>query len=169
MNAFLAVCQSLKAIAARIFTFLKLPERERPKGRKPTLGNSEAATAAILKQKQSIVAKKPLFEILEPPCQYNAFARAINGAAKRLAGIISMLLRFVVLSPAHPVKAADWTDVPVCLPKNARHRKTMRALSGWPKNGKGWLYGLKLHLSADLDGNVPALCFTSANERPRCL
>src|SRR5262249_29840708 len=69
----------------QIFTFLHLPEREYSKGRKPTLTNSEAVTVAILKQQLNVVTKKSLFEILEPPCTYNAFVRAINASAKAIS------------------------------------------------------------------------------------
>ena len=167
MNTFLNVYQTLKTIVSQIFTFLNLPEREHPKGRKPTLTNSEAVTVAMLKQKQNIVTKKSLFEILEPRCRYNAFVRAINGAAKYLAWITIVLLRLAALGGTHTVKLSDWTDLPVCLPKNAAHHKTMASLASWSKNGKGWFYGLKLYLSADLDGKVLALCFTSANADDR--
>jgi len=167
MNTFLNVYQTLKTIVTQIFSFLNLPEREHPKGRKPTLTNSEAVTVAILKQKQNVVTKKSLFEILEPPCEYNAFVRAINASAKYLARIVALLLRLAVAGGTHLIKFADWTDIPVCLTKNAKHHKTMRELSGWSKNGKGFFYGLKLHLSADLDGKVLALKFTPANASDR--
>lgn len=167
MNTFLNVYQTLKTIVTQIFHFLKLPEREYPKGRKPTLTNSEAVTVAILKQRQNIATKKSLFEILEPPCQYNAFVRAINTSAKYLVLVVATLLRLATLGGTHPVKFTDWTDLPVCLPKNAKNHKTMAALSRWSKNGKGWFYGLKLHLSGDLEGKVLALRFTPANADDR--
>ena len=162
MNTFLNVFNTLKIIIAQIFNFLHIPEREHPKGRKPTLTNSEAVTVAVLKQKQNVVTKKSLFEILEPPCEYNTFVRAINGVAKYLARIVTVLLQLAVHGDTHLIKFTDWTDIPVCLVKNAKHHKTMRELSGWSKNGKGWFYGLKLHLSGDLNGSVLALRLTRA-------
>lgn len=162
MNTFLNVYQTLKTIVAHIFTLLNLPEREYPKGRKPTLTNSEAVTVAILKQKQNVATKRSLFEIMEPPCRYNAFVCAINNAAKYLTQIVSLLLRLAVSGDTHLVKFTDWTDIPVCLVKNAKRHRTMRALASWSKNGKGWFYGLKLHLFSDLKGSVLALKFTTA-------
>ncbi len=78
MNIFLTAYSTLKTKVSQIFNSLKLPEREHPKGRKPTLTNSEAVTTAIFKQRQNVVTKKSLFEILEPSCKYNAFVRGKN-------------------------------------------------------------------------------------------
>ena len=166
MNTFLTIYDTLKPIISQIFSFLKLPEREHPKGRKPTLSNSEAVTCAILKQKQNIATKKSLFEILEPSCKYNAFVRAINSVGKYLALIVSLRLW---LARKHPdfIKITDWTDVPVCLPKNAKHHKTMKELAAWSKTGRGWFYGLKLHLSAGIRGKPLTLKFTPGNSDDR--
>ena len=168
MNTFLAIYSTLKTKVTQIFNVLKLPEREHPKGRKPTLTNSEAVTVAILKQKQNIATKKSLFEILEPPCKYNAFVRAVNSAAKYLARIVAALLS-LARKDAHPVKFTDSTDIPVCLPKNAKRHRTMRGIAAWSKTGKGWFYGLKLHLSADVNGKVLALKFTPGNSDDRVI
>ena len=162
MNTFLTIYHTLKTIVTRIFHSLKLNDREHPKGRKPTLTNSEAATCAILKQKQNIATKKSLYEIIEPPCKYNAFVRAINHAGSYLARIIATLLSLARTNP-HLVKFTDSTDIPVCLPKNAKHHKTMQGLAAWSKTGKGSFFGLKLHLSADYEGRVLALKFTPGN------
>ena len=84
MNTALTIYHIFKTNVDQIFSSLKLKEREHPKGRKPALTNSEAVTCAILKQKQNIATKKSLFEILEPPCKYNAFVCAINRSEKYL-------------------------------------------------------------------------------------
>lgn len=39
----------------------------------------------------------------------------------------------------------------------------MSLLSSWGKTGKGWFYGLKLHLTTDLNRNLLAFQFTSGN------
>lgn len=168
MNTYLNVYQTLKTIVSQIFHFLKLPEREHPKGRKPTLNNSEAVTVALLKQRQNVATKKSLFEILEPPCKYNAFVRAINHSSKYLTRITAALLS-LGRKNTHAVKFTDATDIPVCLNKNAKHHKTMRGLSSWSKTGKGSFYGLKLHLTADLNGKVLALKFTPGNSDDRAV
>ena len=43
----------------------------------------------------------------------------------------------------------------------------MKELASWSKSSKGWFYGLKLHLSVDLFGNIVAVHFTSGNVSDR--
>jgi hypothetical protein len=93
MNESITIYQNLKTIVAQAFGSLKLNVREHPKGRKPTLNNIESVTCAILKQKQNIASKKSLFEILEPPCEYNAFVRSINRAGKYLALVVGVVMK----------------------------------------------------------------------------
>lgn len=168
METTLTIYRTLKTIVSQIFRVLKLNEREHPKGRKPILTNSEAATCAILKQKQNIATKKSLWEILEPPLSYQKFVDALNRIAPYLARIIAALLSLAGKSP-RLVKFTDATDIPVCILKNAKHHKTMRGLAAWSKTGKGSFFGLKLHLSADLDGKVLALRFTPGNSDDRAV
>ena len=166
MNLFITKFNSLNTIVAHIFSSLKLPEREHPQGRIPTLTNSTVVASAIFKQRQNIATKKSLWEILEPSLSYQKFVDAINRSAKYLARVTVELLA-IARTGAHPVKFTDATDIPVCLVKNANHHRTMQELAAWSKTGKGWFYGLKLHLSADLDGRVLALKFTPGNSDDR--
>lgn len=69
----------------------------------------------------------------------------------------------------HPIKFTDSTDIPVCLMKNAKTNRTMRGLASFSKTGKGWFYGLKLHLTADLEGRILALCITAGNSSDRTI
>ena len=117
METTLTIYHTLKTIVTHIFHALKLKEREHPKGRKPKLTNIEAATCAIVKQKQNIVTKKSLWEILEPSLSYQKFMDAINRVAPYLARIIAALLLFAQRNP-RLIKLTDWTDIPVCLNKN---------------------------------------------------
>ena len=168
MNTFLTIYHTLKTSVSRIFKLLKLKDREHPKGRKPALTNSEAVTCAILKQKQNIATKKSLWEIMEPALSYQKFVDALNRIAPYLTRIITALLS-LARTDTHFVKFTDATDIPVCLTKNAKHHKTMAALAAWSKTGKGSFYGLKLHLSADLNGTVLALKFTPGNSDDRAV
>ena len=168
MNTFLTIYRTLKTIVTQIFNVLKLKEREHPKGRKPTLSNIEAATCAILKQKQNIATKKLLWEILEPPLSYQKFVDAINRVAPYLMRIIAALLSLARRNP-HLIKFTDATDIPVCLPKNTKRHKTMQGLAAWSHTGKGSFFGLKLHLSADLEGKALALKFTPGNSDDRAI
>lgn len=164
----LTIFNSLKHKIAQIFSTLKLKNREHPKGRKPFCTNTEAVTLAILKQTQNVATKKSFFEIVEPGCSYNTFVRTINRVGRELTCIIGVVLR-ILQEDAHVLKFTDSTDVPVCLYKNAGTHRTMKALSGFSKTGKGSFYGLKLHLSGDVDGRVLALKFTPGNSDDRAI
>ena len=162
----LTIYHNLKTIVSNFFSTLKWNEREHPKGRKPILTNSEIVTAVILKQRQNIATKKSLYEILEPPLSYNRFVVQLNKALTYLARIITAVMKFLQRE-AHAIKFTDATELPVCLGKNARHHKTMRGLAEWSKSSKGFFYGLKLHLSADVQGRVLALRLTPGNTNDR--
>lgn len=168
METTLSIYHTLHTTIAPIFQVLKLNEREHPNGRKPILTNSEAATCAILKQKQNIATKKSLYEILEPPLSYQKFVDALNRVAPYLTRIIAALLSLARKNP-HRVKFTDATDVPVCLVKNGKRHRTMQGLAAWSKTGKGSFFGLKLYLSADLAGRVLALKFTPGNSDDRAV
>lgn len=168
MNTHITTYDNLKTIVSCFFDKLNLREREYPKGRKPILQNSEIVTAVIFKQRQNIATKKSLYEILEPECSYNRFVCQLNRAGKKLAAIIAAILKHLG-QKSHLIKFTDSTDIPVCLNKNAGYHRTMRLLSRWSKTGKGWFYGLKLHLSSDLKGRVLALKFTPGNSDDRSI
>lgn len=164
----LTIYHNLKTIVSRLCQTLKINEREHPKGRKPALATSELITCAVLKQRQNIGSVKSLYEILEPPCSYNRLVVNLKQSGRCLARIISALLRLFGRD-AHPVKFTDATDIPVCLNKNAKRHRTMRGLAEWSKTGKGWFYGLKLHLSGDLAGKPLALRLTPGNSDDRAI
>lgn len=166
MNESITIYQNLKAIIADIFSSLKLKNREHPKGRKPALTNIEATTCAVLKQQLNIATKKATFRTIEPPCTYKTFVESINRTREYLAPVIALVLRIFRLQ-AHRFKFTDATDVPVCLLKNSRHHKTMVGFATKSKTGKGFYFGLKLHLSADIEDRVLALKFTSATGNDR--
>ena len=166
LDTTLTIYHNLKTIVSHIFSLLKFNEREHPKGRKPILTNSEAVTAGILWRKQNIGSKRSLYEILEPSLSYNRFVAALNATSKYLAAVIAALLRYFA-EHAHPIKFTDATDIPVCLNKNGKHHRTMRGLAAWSRTGKGAFYGLKLHLSGDVDGRMLALHLTPGNSDDR--
>lgn len=166
MNYFITKFYSLKTIVSQIFVKLKFKEREHSKGRKPILTNSEIVTAVIFKQRQNIATKKSLYEILEPPCSYNRFVVALNRVGKYLATVITSVIKFL-RKEACIIKFTDSTELPVCLLKNSGHHRTMHALSAKSKSSKGWFYGLKLHLSADVEGRVLGIKLTPGNADDR--
>jgi len=164
----LTVYHNLKTIVSRFFRTLKFNEREHPKGRKPTLANSEIVTCVILKQRQNIATKKSLYDIIEPPCSYNRFVVAINRVAKYLAKMIMTIMGYLRKN-AHPVKFTDSSELPVCLLKNAGNHRTMSGLSAFSKSSKGKFYGLKLHLTSDVEGRLLALHLTPGNTDDRVI
>lgn len=166
MNESITTYQNLKAIIADIFSSLKLKNREHTKGRKPALTNIEAVTCAVLKQQQNIETKQSLYDIVEPPCSYNTFVVSINRTLQYLAQVIALIIN-VFRKHAHLIKFTDATETPVCLLKNSKHHKTMAEFATKSKSSKGYYFGLKTHLSADLEGRILALKFTSANGNDR--
>ena len=168
MNTFLTIYHNLETIVTQIFSSLKLKVRDHPKGRKPILTNIEAVTCVILKQRQNIATKKSLYEIMEPPLSYNRFVAALNRTTIYLGRIITAVLQ-LLNQHSHPLKFTDATDIPVCLNKNGKSHRTMSGLAAWSKTGKGWFYGLKLHLSSDVKGKVLALKLTPGNSDDRAI
>lgn len=168
MNQSITVYQNLKSIIAEIFSSKKLKNREHPKGRKPALTNIEAVTCAILKQQQNIETKKSLYEMMEPACSYNTFVVSINRTLDYLGQIIALVIN-IFRKEAHVIKFTDATETPVCLLKNAKRHKTMAEFSTKSKSGKGYYFGLKTHLTADLEDRVLALAFSTATGNDRAI
>lgn len=150
----------------QIYQKLNLQRHENTKGRKLKISIVDSITLALYKQNRKIQTKKSLFEMSDLPCVYKTFVVSLNRVAKLLVKFIGLILS-INRRNSHLVKHTDSTDMPVCLNKNARSHKTMSVLSSWSKTGKGWFYGLKLHLTSDLNGKILALRFTAANSDDR--
>lgn len=131
-------------------------------GRKLALSIEDSISLALFWKKQNIETKKSVWEILAPPCSYKTLVVSMNRWLNLALLTLSLFLKFNRQS-AHPIKHTDSTDIPVSLNKNARYHKTMRQYAAWGHNGKAYYYGLKLHLTADLERKVLAVKFTSAN------
>ena len=91
---------------------------------------------------------------------------AINRTLEYLAQVIALIIR-VFRRYTHLVKFTDATETPVCLLKNSKRHKTMAEFATKSKSSKGYYFGLKTHISADLEGRILALKFTSANGNDR--
>jgi hypothetical protein len=135
-------------------------------GRKLALSIEDSVSLALFKHRQGIETKKSIYEIFRPACSYKTLVVSLNRWYKLALQIVGLILN-QNRQRAHPVKHIDSTDIPVCLPKNAKHHQTMRDLSAWSNTGKAFFYGLKLHLIADLRQQVLALRFTSADADER--
>lgn len=168
MNRYITPFNTIITTVTQIFSSLKLTNRTNPKGRKPVITNVEAVAVMLFARTQNIATKRSLFQIVEPTCSYNTFVRTINRTIDHLAKIVAALLSLAGKN-AHLIKLTDSTDITVCMVKNARHHRTMRELAAWSKTGKGWFFGLKLHLSADVSGEVLALKLTPGNSDDRAI
>jgi Transposase DDE domain len=67
------------------------------------------------------------------------------------------------LKLAEILKHIDATDIPVCLTKNSKHHQTMKDYSAYGHNSKGFYYGVKLHVIADVNRLPLNFILTKAN------
>ena len=152
----------LKHIVKSLWKLLRLNKLEKTKGRKLALSPIEIISLALFKQLNGIPTKKAAFNIFRPKCSYKTLVININRFAKWALLILVQLLK-INQKQAHLVKHTDSTDIPVCLNKNAKHHKTMQGLANWGHSGKGWFYGVKLHITTDLERRLLSVRFTSGN------
>jgi len=160
------VYNRLQNKVTKIYQQLNLKRYEKTKGRKLSIALPDAITLSLWKQKQNIKTKKSLFEIIDPACSYKTLVTSLNSVIKLVAIILSVLLR-INQKDAHPIKFHDSTDIEVCKLRKSRYHKTMQALSAYSKTGKGWFYGLKLHLTSNFKGAIINARFTSGNGSDR--
>ena len=137
-------------------------------GRKLALSIETSISLALFKQKQNIATKKSLYEIFRPACSYKTLVVNLNRWGNLALVVLTLLLKSNRQS-SHLIKHTDSTDIPVCLPKNGKHHKTMQDYAAWGRSSKGWFYGLKLHLTADLYRNILAVKFSSGNTDDRAM
>ena len=135
-------------------------------GRPLALKGEETIALAIFKQTVGIPTKKAVWKIFKPKESYKTFCVQMNKFAVYALIILNMILKWNQKN-AHIVKHTDSTDVPVCLNKNAKNHKTMRDFASWGYSGKGWYYGLKMSITTDLQRNLLAIKFASANSDDR--
>lgn len=164
------VYESIRQKVALISKSLRFDKLISTLGRKLALTIEDSISLALFKQKQNIETKKSIYEIFGPSCSYKTLVVSLNRWAKLALVVLALLLKFN-RRQAHLIKHTDSTDIPVCRNKNARYHKTMREYAAWSHNGQTYYYGLKLHLTSDLDRNVLAVKFTAANvdDRQVCL
>ena len=166
MKTVIQMYDNLKQKVQFLYTQLKLNRQEKTKGRKLALSIIDIITLSIFKQKNHIATKKAVYGIFEPSCSYKTLVVNMNRFA-RIAGILLVFMLNINRSSPHPVKHTDSTDIPVCLNKNAKRHKTMRGLAQWGYSSKGFMYGLKLHITTDLKRKLLSLRFTSGNRDER--
>ena len=168
MKLTLQVYNELKQKVTFFYKKLQFSKYEKTKGRKLAISLIDTVTLALYKQSSTRKTIKSLWNDLKKylRCCYKTLVVNINRCVL-LALIIALKLRELNRSQAHIVKHTDATDIPVCLNKNAKSHKTMYGLASWGYSGKGFYYGLKLHLTTDLKRNILSFSITSANGSDR--
>lgn len=152
----------LEQVVQRLYTQLRLEKQEKSKGRKLVVSVVRNIALGVFKQFCGIPTIKSVFKIFDLKCSYKTLVVNINRFARQALVILVLIMKSNRLS-SHIIKHTDSTDVPVCLNKNARHHKTMKGLANWGKHGKGWFFGLKMHITTDLDQKLLAIKFSPGN------
>lgn len=123
---------------------------------------------SVFKHQHGIPTKKSIWKIFkeELKCSYKTLCVNMNRFSLHALLIVKSILNWNQ-KHSHIIKHTDSTDIPVCLNKNAKNHKTLRGLASWGHSGKGLYYGLKLHLTSDLERKVLSFSLTPANSSDR--
>jgi large-conductance mechanosensitive channel len=132
------------------------------KGRPAKMTLVNAITAGVYKQETNTATKKAVFNELRPHVSYNRFVVNMNRYALHALTIFGMITAYNKKN-SHLIKHIDSTDIPVSTNRKAKYHKTMKDFASWGKTGKGWFYGLKLHLVTDVRRDILSIAFTSGN------
>lgn len=166
MKALIPVYEKTKEVVKFFYKQLKLDKHEKHKGRKLALTIIDTISLALFKQKNNIATKKSIHEIFKPDCSYKTLVVNLNRFAHLALLILVSILKFNQRN-SHLVKHTDSTEIPVCLRKNGNRHKTMKGLADWGNTGKNWFFGLKMHITTDLERRLLAVRFTSGNVHDR--
>lgn len=164
MRTELTVFQQLREKVQSFSNILKLHTFVKKLGRRLALPLEDILTIALFKQEIQIETKKKCYELLElqTHCSYKTLVVNLNRWWHLAAMVVCLILKLNRIG-ANGIKHTDSTDIPVCLNKNARYHKTLKDLASWAHNGKGYYYGLKLHLTSDIKRKMLAIKITSAS------
>lgn len=166
MKTVIQVYDRLRQKVQFLYTQLKLDRHEKFKGRKLAVSIVDTLTLSLFKHKNHIATKKSVYEIFNLDCSYKTLVVNMNRFAK-LAGIMLAFMLNLNRKNPHPLKHTDSTDIPVSTIRKASSHKTMRSLAAWGKTGKGWFYGLKMHITTDFSRRVLSIRFTTGNTDDR--
>lgn len=162
MKTFIQAYNNLKQKVSFLYQRLKLKHREPKTGRPLAVPIPDIISMALFKQTYQIETKKSLYEIFAPKSSYHRFVENLNRFADLAMVILAVLLNMNRRN-AHPIKHIDSTDVPVSTLRKASRHRTLAGLAAWGKTGKGWFYGLKLHITTDLKRRLLSVRFTAGN------
>lgn len=162
MKTNIQVYDNLKQIVKFFYKQLKLDKFEKSKGRNLAISIIENISLAIFKQSNNIATKKSIFEIFEPKCSYKTLVVNMNRFA-HLALLVLVTILKRNRKDQHFIKHTDSTDISVCSNRKAKYHKTMKGLANWGYTGKGAFFGLKMHITTDLNRKLLSVMFTSGN------
>lgn len=131
-------------------------------GRPLAINPEDTIALSLFKQSQNIKTKKSVWQIFNLKCSYKTLVVNMNRLSVHALLILQAILKWNQRH-SHPIKHTDSTDVPVCLVKNGRRHQTMNGLADWGYSSKGWFYGLKMNITADLKRKLLAVRFSSGN------
>lgn len=135
-------------------------------GRKLAINPEDTVALSVFQHSQGIITKKSVWEMFELKCSYKTFVVNVNKLFIYALLFLNMILKENQKN-AGLVKLTDSTDIPVCLNKNAKYCKTMKAFSSWGHSGKGLYYGLKMSITIDLGRNLLAIKFATGGKDDR--
>ena len=141
---------------------------EKSTGRPLAIKPENIIALSVFKHQNGIPTKKSIWKIFKENlrCSYKTLCVNMN----RLSIYALLILKSILnwnQKYSHQIKHTDSTDIPVCLNKNAKKHKILNGFASWGHSGKGWYYGLKLHLTSDLERKVLLFSLTPANSSDR--
>jgi hypothetical protein len=145
---------------------LRLHKHEKQQGRNLAIPIPVIIALSLYKQRHGIPTKKAVYMMFQFECSYKTMVVNMNRFSP-LAALILMAIMKSNQNFQHIVKHTDSTDLPVCSTRKAKYHKTMKECASWGKTGKGWFYGLKLHITTDLEERLLTLKFTTGNTDDR--
>lgn len=165
MNTSITVYNSILTKVQFFFKQLHLKIRKHT-GRPLALSPEDTIALSLFKQQNGIATKKALWKIFDIKTTYKTLVVNMNRLLCYALLILNCILR-MNQNNSHIIKHTDSTDIPVCLNKNARYHKTMDGLATWGHGPKGWYYGLRLSITTDLNRQMLAVRFGTANGNDR--
>lgn len=162
MKTVIQLYDNLRQVVEFFYKQLKLDKFEKSKGRNLALSISETISLAIFKQSNNIATKKSIFEIFKPKCSYKTLVVNMNRFA-HLALLILVIILKNNRKNQHFIKHTDSTEIPVCSNRKAKEHQTMKGFANWGYTGKGSFFGLKLHITTDLNRKLLSVRFTSGS------
>src|ERR1017187_5721505 len=165
MKTFIKIYNDTKTKVSFFFKQLHL-NISKSTGRKLKIHPEDTIAMSLFKQSENVKTKKSIWKIFDLKCSYKTLVVNMNKLAIWALLIFQSILKWNQKN-SHIVKHTDSTDLPVCLTKNGSHHKTMSAYATWAHGPKGWYYGLRMSITADLNRSLLAVMLTSGNANDR--